>query len=216
MQNPSSPPPAPDVRKMMDADGPSEVRPGRPDEELMLAFGRGDVDAFELLVRRWEMPLLNFIYRSIGDLERARELRQETFLRVIGARRRYRPTARFSTWLYRIAVNLCRSEHRKRRRRRESHLEEGRGGGRGGDRLGDVADRRPGPAAQAAREEMASLVRDAIDRLPPEQREVVILRQYHGMAFDEIAAIVGCPVSTAKSRMYYAMEHLRRLLEPMR
>ena len=178
------------------------------DEQLMLAFGRGDVRAFELLVRRWEDPLLNFIYRSVGNLERAKELRQETFLRVIKARKRYRPTAKFSTWLYRIAVNLCRSEHRKRVRRGEAYTED-LGEGYAETRL---ADSGPGPDKVAQSREVIATVRRAISGLPDEQREVVLLRQYHGLAFSEIAEIIGCPVSTAKSRMYYAMNNLRRTL----
>jgi len=179
------------------------------DEELMLAFGRGDVRAFELLVRRWEDPLLNFICRSVGDRERAKEIRQETFLRVIKARKRYRPRAKFSTWLYRIAVNLCRSEHRKRKRHGEVYLEDAAEGWAETRLVEETA----GPDKQAQSREAAQAVRAAIGRLPEEQKEVVLLRQYHGLGFAEIAEIVGCPVSTAKSRMYYAMNNLRRDLE---
>lgn len=94
------------------------------DEDLMVKCGKGDMSAFELLVRRYQNPLINYIHRSIEDYQRAEDLSQETFLRVFKSANRYEPTASFKSWLYTIATNLCRNEIRNRTRRNTCFLED--------------------------------------------------------------------------------------------
>jgi len=179
------------------------------DEELMLRAAAGETTAFEALVLRWEGPLYNFVLRYAGDADLALEMRQETFLKAFAARRRWRPTARFSTWLYTIALNATRSELRKRgTRAKHSAADDAE------DIIERVPDGRPGPSRQAERSELAGLVQKALGELPPEQREVVVLRHFAELSFPEIAVALGCPLSTAKSRMTYALARLGALLEP--
>lgn len=178
------------------------------DEELMLRAAAGEVAAFEALVLRWEGPLYNFLLRFAGDEDLALEVRQETFLKAFAARRRYRPTAKFSTWLYTIALNAARSELRKRGTRAKHIAVDAE------ELLRRVPDARGNPLQEAEREELAALIEEALAALPPEQREVVVLRHFGGLSFPQIAQLLGCPLSTAKSRMTYALARLGSLLGP--
>lgn len=178
------------------------------DEELMLRAAAGEVAAFEALVLRWEGPLYNFLLRFAGEEDLALEVRQETFLKAFAARRRYRPTAKFSTWLYTIALNAARSELRKRGTRAKHIAVDAE------ELLRRVPDARGNPSQEAEREELAALIEEALAALPPEQREVVMLRHFGGLSFPQIAQVVGCPLSTAKSRMTYALARLGSLLGP--
>jgi RNA polymerase sigma-70 factor (ECF subfamily) len=180
------------------------------DEQLVEALRGGDMDSLAVLVGRWEQPLFRFVYRLLPRREDAHDVCQETFLRILKKSHRFRPGSRFSTWMYQIALNLCRDH--VRRRQRWSLL---------------IADREPpppdsGPAPPDAagidpvdavdRREKTAALRRALDDLPPEQREVLILKEFEGLKFREIAAILGCPESTVKSRMYYGLSGVRAAL----
>jgi RNA polymerase sigma-70 factor (ECF subfamily) len=184
------------------------------DEYLMLLFKGGDQSAFNVLVQRWEKPLLNLCYRFLQDIEKAKDIRQEVFLRIYKAAKRYKPSAKFSTWLYRIALNRCLDELRNEKRRNEIALETSYQDNNGKRWLLKemLVDKSALPDEIAERNEIAQIVKQAIALLPDEQRAVVIMRHYERLKFKEIAEIMGCPESTVKSRMYYGMEHLRRLL----
>jgi len=188
------------------------------DEDLMLRFKDGDQNAFNVLARRWEKPLLNLCYRFLQDIEKAKDVRQEVFLRVYKAAKRYKPSAKFSTWVYRIATNRCLDELRNEKRRNEIALETPYQDKAGRMWLLEetLADKSTLPDKIAERNEIAQIVRQAIAQLPDQQRAVVIMRHYEGLKFKEIAEIMGCPESTVKSRMFYGMEHLRRLLSCLR
>ena len=179
----------------------------KPDEALMLQLQTGDLLSFDTLVKRWEKPLLNYCYRMINDISLAEDLRQEVFLRIYRSAKTYHPTAQFSTWLYRIATNLCLDTLAKQQRRKETpiaaYLESEP------ERLIDPSD---APDAVLVKQETVNCVRLALARLPEDQRIVVIMRHYHDLKFQEIAEILERPISTVKSRMAAGMERLSRML----
>ncbi|NVB38116.1 RNA polymerase sigma factor [Pseudenhygromyxa sp. WMMC2535] len=197
---------------MGDQDQGAGSNAGPADEELMLAFREGDAAAFEELVARHKRGLYNFLLRSVHNPSRAEELLQEVFLRVIRAKDRYQRTARFTTWVYTIARNLCVDESRRQKFRRTAPLEvkrRGRGG-EGGLSVLDVtaAEQVPTDAASQA-DSIRARVAAAIETLPDDQREVFIMRQFGGLSFKQIGDAVGAPENTVKSRMRYALEKLR-------
>lgn len=183
----------------------------RSDEELVLALQSGDTDSLGTLVLRWEQPLFRFTYRILLRREDARDVCQETFLRILDKCDRYKRGSRFSTWMYQIALNLCRDQLRRRRRwglllAQERELDEGAAPAPDDDAIGGD------PARQAERRERSSAVVRALGQIPPEQREVLVLKEYAGLKFREIAEILGCPESTVKSRMYYGLSGVRAAL----
>jgi len=166
----------------------------------MLLFQKGDERAFEELVRRHGRGILNLVYRYLGDAAAAEDAAQEVFVKVYRARKRYRPEARFSTWLYRIAVNHCLNAIRARRTQPsgtppEDELVEGRGG-------------TPVDAAMR-REDLRREVKEAVDSLPEHQRMAVILARYHEMSYAEIAEAMKLSVEAVKSLLFRAKENLR-------
>lgn len=201
-------------------DAESGSRPdaeSREDVRLMLAYKAGDPEAFEQLVRRHRHGLFNFLLRSVANRSRAEELLQEVFLRIVRSRERYEPRAKFTTWVYTIARNLCVDESRRRAQRRELSLEAPRGSS--GDSSTSLRQRVAAPEslgiAPAEIEQIRERVALAVDELPDEQREVFVLRQVNGMSFREIAEVVSAPENTVKSRMRYALEKLRVVLADM-
>jgi RNA polymerase sigma-70 factor (ECF subfamily) len=196
------------------ADDPSPVqRDSRTDEVLMSAFRDGEAWAFEVLVFRHRRGLFNFLLRSVHNQSRAEELLQDVFLRVVRAKERYEKTARFSTWVYTIARNLCVDESRRARFRQHVSLEERRPGREQGDRGASLleltaADQVPTDDA-ADRPRLQHRMAAAIEQLPEDQREVFLMRQLGGLSFKEIGDVVGAPENTVKSRMRYALEKLR-------
>jgi RNA polymerase sigma-70 factor (ECF subfamily) len=184
----------------------------RTDEELLAAFQQGDASAFERLLRRHRAPLYTFLVRMLGDREQAEDLAQETFLRVVKGAAAWEHRARFQTWLYAIARNLCVDRARRDRFRRsesaDAPIEEG-----GPTILDGAQSESPGPDRAAESERMRPLLARALLALPPDQREVFILREQAGLPFKEIAALVSANENTVKSRMRYALEGLRKALE---
>ncbi len=181
------------------------------DEELLRAVQNGDTDSLGLLVARWEQPLFRFVYRLMPRHEDARDVCQETFLRVLKKANRFRAGSRFSTWMYQIALNLCRDQARRARRwnlviAETSELPDRAEGPLAGD------PRAWDPSRAVERREKSSMVLRVLDRLPPEQREVLVLKEFEGLKFREIAEILGCPESTVKSRMYYGLNGVKTAL----
>lgn len=170
-----------------------------------------DTQAFAELVRRWEDPLRRLGVRILGDVHRAEDVAQEAFARVFTHRREFDPAARFSPWVWRIAVNLCRDELRRRERRRESPIEGDSGDGAAAL---EMVEDRAGPAEVAETLERAEAVRRALLKLPEPYRVVVALRHYEGLRFPEVAEVLGVPEGTVKSRMAEALDRLERLLRP--
>ena len=179
------------------------------DEELVARSQRGDVDSFNQLILRWERPIYALAYRVIGREEEARDVCQEAFLRAFRALPGFKGQAKFSSWLYRITLNLCRDWIRRQRRAPVSQMPEDT------DVLEMAAARGPVESIEdlVARRELSAVVEVAMALLPEEQRTAVILKEYHGMTFQEIADLQGCPLSTVKTRLYQGLTVLRRQLE---
>ena len=186
----------------------------RSDEELMLSCRDGDEGAFEILYRRYEKPVLSFIYRMVTSATDAEDLCQETFLRVIRAKRRYKAKGKFKTWLFRIALNICRDRIRRMKFRSNLSLDVPMFSQDCEDaKIGQaVADLSSDPAKHAETDEMRRLVQQAFTKLTEAQRTVVVLREYHALKFPEIAEIMKCPVGTAKSLNYRGHQKLLKIL----
>jgi len=194
------------------APGDELLEGGRTDEDLMMGFRDGDAIAFEQLVTRHKRGLYNFLLRSVHSQSRAEELLQEVFLRVIRAKDRYQRTARFTTWIYTIARNLCVDESRRQRFRRTLPLDAKRKGSDEdlGASILDVTEaKQVGTDEASEAPAIRARVATAIQNLPDEQREVFIMRQFGGLSFKQIGEAVGAPENTVKSRMRYALEKLR-------
>ena len=184
------------------------------DESLMLRYRDGEVRAFELLVTRHRKPVFNFILRFVRDPAQAEDVTQETFLRLIKGADAYERQAKFTTWLYTIARNLCIDAARRGKHRKAASLDAPLGDDDGSASLLDlVPDGAAGVDRQAQSRELAVRMRTAIEALPDEQREIFLLREVADLQFNEIAAVVGCPENTVKSRMRYALEKLRLELD---
>ena len=182
------------------------------DEELVARSIRGDQDSFNELILRWERPIYALAYRTIGREEDARDVCQETFLRAFRALPAFRGQAKFSSWLYRIALNLCRDWQRRERRAPVMQAPEGV------DLRDLAAAAEPSETIEdlVERKDLSRAVEVLMARLPEEQRTAIILKEYHGLTFQEIADLVGCPLSTVKTRLYQGLSVLRRGLEAQR
>jgi len=186
------------------------------DEALMSRYQRGDVDAFASLVRRHKRPIFNFVLRQVKASAPAEDLVQEVFLRIVESAGSFKHEARFATWAYTIARNLCVDHLRKATHRRHPSLEQTDGrDGEGARSLGEeVADAHPRASTErgAVSNEIQAKVVAAVEALPLEQREVFLLRQIGDLPFLEIAQITNAPENTVKSRMRYALERLQEAL----
>lgn len=180
------------------------------DEELVARATAGDTDSFNQLVVRWERPIYALAYRTLGREEDARDVVQEAFLRAYRGLRGFKGEAKFSSWLYRITLNLCRDAMRRERRTPIVQVPEG------SDPM-ELADDHVAPTESVedlvARREMSAAVSRAMAELPEEQRTAILLKEYHGLTFQEIADMLGCPLSTVKTRLYQGLSVLRRRLE---
>lgn len=185
-----------------------------PDEALMARFQRGDRAAFKVLVSRHQKPLFNFALRHLRSPSLAEDVVQDSFVRVVQSANEFKHEARFSTWLYTIARNLCIDQLRKGALRRHPSLDESRPSQEGeGPTLGEqMPDSRASVERHATSTELRSKISDAVEELPEEQREVFLMREVAHLPFKEIAEITGVPENTVKSRMRYALERLQQAL----
>jgi RNA polymerase sigma-70 factor (ECF subfamily) len=183
----------------------------RTDVQLMLDVKAGDDTSFEVLLAKYRTPLVNFLQRMVRDAGQAEDLAQEVFLRVYRARKKYRPDAKFTTWLFRIATNLALNAIRDSRHRRMELSVDEPSAGRGGEEAQplEVADARPGVVERLLARERAAGIRRAILALPEKQRAAVLLHKYHDLDYDEIANILDCSESALKSLLFRAYETLR-------
>jgi RNA polymerase sigma-70 factor (ECF subfamily) len=192
-------------------------RDERSDEELLRRFNAGQAEAFGVLLARYERPLYNFILRSVRRRDRADELLQDAFLKVVQRSREFKGQSKFSTWLYTIARNLCIDHSRKMVHRRHLRLDApARGSDPGPTLLDRTAGDGPGADRETIARDLQTRIAAAVEELPDDQREVFLLRQVKGLPFREIAAIVEVPENTVKSRMRYALERLQRALAEYR
>jgi RNA polymerase sigma-70 factor, ECF subfamily len=178
------------------------------DEELVARSRGGDLDSFNQLVLRWERPIYALAYRVIGREEDARDVAQETFLRAFRALSGFKGQAKFSSWLYRITLNLCRDWIRRERRAPVAQAPEGV------DLIELASEAEPVESIEdlVARRELGRAVAKAMAMLPEEQRTAIVLKEYHGLTFQEIADLLDCPLSTVKTRLYQGLGVLRKQL----
>ena len=185
-----------------------------PDAALMLRVKRGDRAAFELLVEKYKQPLINFIYRTLRDETEAEDLAQNVFLQVYKSRDRYVQTAKFSTWLFTIARNLCLNEIRRRSRHPAESLQETFG----------ENDDQPSrqyedkkvflPTENALHGELARKIEEALAELPENQRTAILLCRQDEMSYEEIAEVLDCSLSATKSLIHRGRETLKEKLKP--
>lgn len=187
---------------------PMSKAPAPSDEVLVEEFQRGDPYAFDVLIGRWDRKIQGAIYRIMGPEEDARDLCQETFLKAYRALGTFKKEARFSSWLYQIALNVCRDRLRRRKSRPQVSLDELM-------EAGEVAPfgRGPSPLDLIEARDLSRAVAAAVESLPQEQREVVVLKEYQGLTFLEIAQALDVPISTVKTRLYRGLGQLRVRLE---
>ena len=167
------------------------------DERLMLAYGSGDSEAFTELFRRYSQPVYGFFRRRLDDPARAEELSQETFVGLIRGIERYEPRASFRSYLYGIAMKILMAERRKTSRR-------------------EISSDSPKEIPVESAVDAGIWVRSAIEQLDSEQREVLLLREYERLSYEEIAGLLGLPINTVRSKLFRARLALRDFLLPLR
>jgi RNA polymerase sigma-70 factor, ECF subfamily len=177
----------------------SRSRPREDDREAIEASQRGDREAFDRLVERYQRDVYRLCYRYVNDHHDASDLAQEAFLKAYRAIGRFRGDSAFSTWLYRIAVNTCLNFRAARKLPSEPLPD-------------DVPDRGRGVVARLEHEELSQQVREAVSRLPEKQRATLILKIYHDLTHEEVAAILGSRVGTVKANLFHALGNLRKAM----
>ena len=165
------------------------------DEQLMLEFQKGKAPAFEELFQRYRNPIYGFFRRRLNDVARAEDMAQETFIVILRGTERYEPRAKFRTYLYAVALKLLWTERRKELREARVGVE--------------IPELQPESDPSAA-----IWIRDALARLDADHREVLMLREYEQLSYDEIAELLEIPINTVRSRLFRAREELKALLEP--
>lgn len=179
------------------------------DAELMLRVREGDAASFELLLERHRLQIIHFLYRMVQNQAVAEELAQEVFLRVYRSRATYEPTAKFNTWLFRIATHLalnCIRDGRNEKAQRSLDAEVV------DSPVREVADRQPNVEQELLYEVKMQEVRRAIETLPAKQRAAVLMHKYEGMGYSPIARALNCSESAVKSLLFRAYETLRARL----
>lgn len=172
------------------------------DDELMKGVCQGDIAAFTELFNRYKLDVVNFIYRQCGDYVKSEDITQECFLRIYNNARSYKGKGKFRNWLLTIALNVTRSVLvKKSEKNRSLNLDY------------EIADKRGGFEKTIEKREIETIIQEALNKLPAEQREIIVLRHYQDLKFSEIAEMLDCPVETVKSRMRYGLLKLLDLLK---
>jgi RNA polymerase sigma-70 factor (ECF subfamily) len=184
------------------------------DTALIARYLQGDTQAFNILVWRWEKPIYNFVLRNIGNEESAKDICQTTFIRAFKQLKRLREPEKFSPWLYRIAHNLCCDEYKKKKNRPVYYLNERFSDDETLNPAGQMAEKNSKtPEDLVHHQQIGDILKRALLQLPEEQRVVIIMKQYQELKFTEIADILKQPINTIKSRLYYGLRTLRKILE---
>jgi len=169
------------------------------DRDAVLACQRGEREAFDRLVERYQREVYRLCYRYVNDHHDANDMAQDVFLKAYRAISKFRGDSSFSTWIYRIAVNTCLNFRAARRAQSEELSEH-------------LADGSPGATARMEDEERSQKVRQAVSRLPEKQRATLILKIYHDLTHEEVAGILGASVGTVKANLFHALGNLRKML----
>ncbi|RMD92189.1 MAG: sigma-70 family RNA polymerase sigma factor [Calditrichaeota bacterium] len=182
------------------------------DDQLIDRFLDGNIQAFNLLVGRWHKPIYNFTLRYLGNPEDAKDITQKTFIKVYKNIKKLKDRKKFSAWLYQIALNLCRDETKRRHRLLSIQTLEKNNHRGAMDAMPSLSEKAPNPEKQLQRSELKNILQQALNHIPEEQKIVVIMKELQGFKFTEIAEILDTPVNTVKSRMYYGLNALRKVL----
>jgi RNA polymerase sigma-70 factor (ECF subfamily) len=191
--------------------------PNSADDDSLLVSScrKGEIDAFEALVKKYQKKMLNVAYRMIGDYDEACEVIQDSFLSAYRSIKKFRGEARFSTWLYSIVLNLCKNRMKQLRTRggREVYSIDARPETEEGPRQMDPPDPGPSAAEQVEKKEVDARVLGCINGLDSEYREVLVLRDIQGFSYEEIRDILKIPDGTVKSRLFRARDALKECLK---
>jgi RNA polymerase sigma-70 factor (ECF subfamily) len=177
-------------------------------EEAVRRFLEGEEEAFDRIVRRWDRKVYNLAWRMLGNREDAQDVTQETFLSIFKSIKNLRDPGRFSTWLYQITLNHCRA--RWKSRASNLALEDSLSSGAGEE--GENPSSALSAPAKADSLEAMDLIRKALAGLSEDHRTAVILKEYMGLSLEELAQVMGCPLSTAKSRLYHGLREVQQNL----
>lgn len=175
----------------------------------MCAFQSGDKTAFRLLLARHQKPLFGFLLRFLKTYENAEEAFQEVFLRVVKSQKDYKPTAKFTTWLYTLARHYCIDFMRKEKFRQHQSIDQDAGESSGHSRFEKYLSNPESLESITEGKELQDHLMAVLDGLSPEQKTVFLLREFQNLPFDEIAKITQVPVNTVKSRMRYAVQAIQ-------
>ncbi|MFL6258029.1 MAG: RNA polymerase sigma factor [Pyrinomonadaceae bacterium] len=180
------------------------------DTELVVRALAGREDGFEELVRRYQRPIVAYVYRMVGDYDSALDLAQEVFIKVYNSLERYRPEFKFSTWIYRIAHNAAIDHLRRQGASRTEEIEVE--GPEGTTFEKPLASKAPTPEQETERGERRAEIEEVVAQLSPAYRELIVLRHSHDLSYDEIAEVTSLPLGTVKNRIFRARESMRELL----
>ena len=180
------------------------------DSELVVRSLAGREDGFEELVRRYQRPIVAYVYRMVGDYDAALDLAQEVFIKVYGSLARYRPEFKFSTWIYRIAHNAAVDHLRRVGSARAGEMEFECEDGHTFEK--PLASRSLTPEQETERGERRAEIEEVVAQLPHAYRELIVLRHSHDLSYDEIAEVTNLPLGTVKNRIFRAREAMRELL----
>lgn len=176
------------------------------DEQLVEAFQAGHLAAYDELVSRWQSKIRGAVWRVLGSTEDAADITQEAFLRAFRGLKAFKREAKFSSWIYQIALNLCRDSLRRKKGKSYVSLDEPE------PQFPALVSKGPSPLELSEGSQLADRVRMAIQKLSEEQREVIILKEYEGLTFAEIAETLGLPTSTVKTRLYRGLVEMKQHL----
>jgi len=185
-----------------------------PDAALMLRAKRGDRAAFAELVEKYKQPVMNFVFRSLRDEIEAEDLAQNVFLQAWKSRARYRQTAKFSTWLFTIARNLCLNEIRRRSRHPAESIEEAHAEHEDQPRQQYEDKSQVAPPDKMLHRELAQKIEEALAGLPEAQRTAILLCRQDELSYEEIAEVLDCSLSATKSLIHRGRETLKEKLKP--
>ena len=190
------------------------INPLDPDAALMLRVREGDRDAFEALVEKYKQPVMNLVYRTLPDATEAEDLAQHVFLQVYKSAHRYEVSAKFSTWIFTIARNLCLNEIRRRSRHPADSLDEPSSENED-QPMRQIEDARTfSPPDALLQDELERMVEMALAQLPEKQRTALLLCRQQELSYEEMADVLGCSLSATKSLIHRARETLKQQLKP--
>ena len=185
------------------------------DAELVGQFLKGRTAAFNLLVRRWQQPIYHYLYRMLMHREEAEDLTQQTFITVYNKLDKLNTPEKFKYWLYRIAMNKAKDFLKSKKNKNMLSIDSGTDDGNDYPSPADTLAGTDNTERTMVQKELRELIQIGLQNIPDEQRDILILKQYQGLTFEEIAKITGSSVSTAKSRMYYGLKNLKQALDEL-